>query len=528
MKRLVVVVPGYRPAKRKWIALLRRLEQDQDSETVCKWVDHRVGYVSRRPMSQLALELNARIAQWVREADQVDEVILLAHSLGGPIARSAYLMAAGAYGTPIDADSWAPRVSRLVLLASVNRGLEFEGLGIILQPTAKFLLATGLLRLLTLNDCIRGSTFMTDLRIRWIRHFSRLGDRAPVVTQLLGTGDRLVRREDSLDVEQFPNAHHKDVPGATHLDIYQLEGVENTEDRLHLIREAVMGRAFPCEGKRSVASKSPVVFVLHGIRASNSGWVEQVRSRIQDREPRAEVITASYGWFSALDCAIPFLRRRNIRWFQDQYSYYFARYPESDFHFLGHSNGTYILGQSLASIPAMTFRRVLLVGSVLPQDYPWQDRLDDPPQVEFVRNDRANRDGPVALLVNGLRGLRFGMRDIGASGVNGFNFGDSRITEVFYYDGGHSAALVESNLDDLVDFVLTGTGTDEKKRSLSNTDIDPTFRSLSNLAPTFARLLFVALIAGAWYVSPWALASPTSLGISVLTVLMVVALARSL
>lgn len=530
MKRLIVVVAGFRPDKSKWEPLICRLNRDPGfTESTVLWIDHKIGYLSRRPMSEYAIELGARVAQKVREDDQIDEIVFLAHSLGGPLVRHAYLLAARTDEDAAIDSSWATKVSGFVLLASVNRGLEFEALGLANRWMANLALVTGLARLVTINDCLRGSAFMTDLRIRWIRHFSRLGRQGPRVTQLLGTADRLVRRIDSLDVEQFPNSSHEDVPGATHLDIYRVEGVHDPDVRYGMIRDAIIGnnKAQP-RLERPIVAKNPVVFVLHGIRASNGGWVEQVRSKIQDRQPQAEVITASYGWFSALDCAIPALRRRNIRWFQDQYSYYFARYPESDFHFLGHSNGTYILGQSLCSIPAMTFRRVLLIGSVLPQDYAWRDRFAEPAQVEMVRNDRANRDLPVALLVSGLRGFRIGMRDIGSSGVNGFEFGDSRIAEVFYYDGGHSVALAEDNLDSLLDFVLLGKGTNEKKESLSHKELEPTLRTLSNLAPRLSIILLFCALTAFWYALPWILSSPASLSISIVTLVTVIALARSI
>jgi hypothetical protein len=46
-----------------------------------------------------------------------------------------------------------------------------------------------------------------NLRIRWIRFFAELESSArPAVVQLLGRGDRLVSRNDSLDVEQFSQA----------------------------------------------------------------------------------------------------------------------------------------------------------------------------------------------------------------------------------------------------------------------------------------------------------------------------------
>jgi hypothetical protein len=89
----------------------------------------------------------------------------------------------------------------------------------------------------------------------------------------------------------------------------------------------------------------------------------------------------------------------------------------AEFSIVAHSNGTYMLGQSLLHTPGMRFITVVLAGSVLPQTFPW-DQLAEHDQVIRVRNERANRDWPVAVLCSGLRGLQ--MRDVGTAGFAGF------------------------------------------------------------------------------------------------------------
>ena len=44
----------------------------------------------------------------------------------------------------------------------------------------------------------------------------------------------------------------------------------------------------------------------------------------------------------------------------------FAEAPAAEFYFAGHSNGTYILGESLRRIPRMQFARIYIAASVLP------------------------------------------------------------------------------------------------------------------------------------------------------------------
>ncbi|HSM81200.1 MAG TPA: hypothetical protein VLS96_05920 [Nodosilinea sp.] len=125
--------------------------------------------------------------------------------------------------------------------------------------------------------------------------------------------------------------------------------------------------------------------------------------------PLSSPLRSTYGYFSAFNFFFPWLRRQNIRWLQDKYSYRLALNPEAKFHFIGHSNGTYSLGESLKRVPAMQFGRIYLAGSVLPRDYPWQERFDLD-QVGQLRNDRSCWDWPVGLLCSGLRGI--GMTDI--------------------------------------------------------------------------------------------------------------------
>jgi hypothetical protein len=92
-----------------------------------------------------------------------------------------------------------------------------------------------------------------------------------------------------------------------------------------------------------------------------------------------------------LEFAIPWLREKKIRWFQDQYSSLLARYPRARFSFIGHSNGTYMLGHSLKRVPGMVFDRVTLVGSVLPREYVKQKK---------IRGRNLNPIQPVHLLAD--------------------------------------------------------------------------------------------------------------------------------
>jgi hypothetical protein len=175
---------------------------------------------------------------------------------------------------------------------------------------------------------------------------------------------------------------------------------------------------------------------------------------IRSDYPGTQVITPTYGYFSALHFFLPWTRRTKARWFQDQYGELMAQYPEARFFFIGHSNATYMLGRSLARVPMIRFVRAYIAGSVLPASYDWNARFTAG-QVEAVRSDTSAWDCPVALLCGG---LNF-MRDIGTGGFSGFLRvpGRPRFHEYRSYPGGHSEPLRDRlNLKQIVDEVMTG------------------------------------------------------------------------
>ena len=133
---------------------------------------------------------------------------------------------------------------------------------------------------------------------------------------------------------------------------------------------ALGGDREPSELSERESAYRSIVFVLHGIRARNDTWVSDLEALLR-QDPTVCVVTASYGRISAYNFAFPLTRRRNLYWFQDQYTFRLANHPDLPIHFVGHSNGTYVFGQSLRRIRAMRFDRIFLAGSVLPRDFDW-------------------------------------------------------------------------------------------------------------------------------------------------------------
>jgi alpha-beta hydrolase superfamily lysophospholipase len=453
-RRLVVLVPGLSGRLGPWAELKGRLAQEAGfGPDEAAWLDFdEFTHVwSVGPLAALAGRLRARVdAEWAKH-DGFEDVVLVGHSMGGLVVRQAYLLAAGAVpGEP--ASDWGRRVSRIVLFAALNRGVDPSRapFGAFLAWLARVLPFVPHFRTM---DAVRGSDFLTNLRINWVRHFGTLAARGagrpPRVVQLLGDEDGLVSPADSKDVLAFPSGHDLTVPDANHRDLYRLDQARDPEGRYAILR-----RAFVEEFADKPPKPSPVrrvVFLLHGIRASNvDEWIEGLEQLIKKRDGEHTVVKhPTYGYFTAARFALPSVRRKNIAQFQDWYTEALAEHPTAEFDIIAHSNGTYILGQSLRHTPGMRFENVALAGSVLPTRFPWAALKG---QVGRVRNDRADRDWPVALLCNALRGLF--MRDVGTGGFAGFDGGAT--IEVAYYSGDHGEALRPAYQQSLVDFIFGG------------------------------------------------------------------------
>lgn len=455
MRRLIVVVPAIRFGFHGWRPLLSRLEAEPELAG-SQWVlwDHQKRWYSLASAAKLAVALRAKIDQEWTARGPFDDVILVGYSLGAMLIRQAFLLGAGADISINRQSEWTAKVSRLILIAGVNRGVDparrvwtrFVSWCVRMFPPFRRVLAW---------DLLRGSDFVSNLRIQWIRYFNRLGNTAPTVVQLLGTNDTLVSTNDSIDVEQFPNGSYIQIPDADHNTLHRLDLSPDPDGRYALFRDAFVHRVPTLATKRRFTGSPYVVFVLHGIRANNKTWVQEIVANISERHPDIKVIAAQYRYTSALRFAIPMTRQRNLQWFQDAYTEVLARNPRARFGFIGHSNGTYLFGESLRRLPGMQFDRAVLVGTVLPTDYPWKSCFERR-QLNALRVDGSSHDWPVGWLCSCLRAI--GMRDIGTAGYEGFtDFHDSAKVEHFWYTGGHGAPLASTNLAALAEFAVSGT-----------------------------------------------------------------------
>jgi pimeloyl-ACP methyl ester carboxylesterase len=443
MSQLIVYVPGLGENPDRIDGLYKRLKPELGTKTRLYKHDEPLSLFSRGTLAEscddLAWRIDAAVNFYTAVDDEdVDDVILIGHSIGGLMIRYAYLKAI-AMGRDQEqgAHAWAKRVNRIVLLAAPNRGFDLMRLSWLKRQAARMLAALPVK--FTCKDALMGSAFVSDLRIRWIRELTSA--EGLTVVQVLGDKDRRVNYEDSRDVQGLSNGAQMSLPRATHRDIVDIDAPEDIEgQRLHILKKAILEPLDPKLSKPTPLSAADdqvqeTVFALHGIRAGNADWPHQL-SALLAHDPKLHVVTPSYGRMSAFSFALPWARRRHLRWFADQYTFYLVRNPKMTFHFVGHSNGTYIFGQSLARIPGLIFDRVFLAGSVLPQDFGWQVHAEN--RIKHLVNVCATKDKPVAWLCSVLRGFR--QRDVGVGGFQGFEL-FANGPQIRWIEGGHGAAF---------------------------------------------------------------------------------------
>ena len=454
MSRLYVVVHGLRPSRPHWEQFCKWL-QSTTGDQVEFW-DHNLGPFSRGDILQWSMALRAQINEWDIQATHngtpYKEIFLIGHSMGGILVRDAYLLAADStYGDDQTYD-WHKKIKRIVLLASINRGIV-PSRRLLFVITIRLLQFFNLYKHFTISHLTEGSNFITNLRLRWINRFSPSNTGLPQIVQILGTKDGVVSPADSIDLEQFPNAHQVQVPDETHAEVYFLKN----EGRKALFQKYIVDDLPSRELKpEQQANKdvNTVVILLHGIHASRDGWVKDAADLIRQHPQgkSVEIKEYSYGFFAPLAFVIPSLRHNRITWFQNLYSEARGKHPNATFHFIGHSNGTYMFGHGLANIAAIKFSRVALAGCALPREFDWETCFERG-QIQKAQNHRSRSDFVIAWLASA---ISFFGKDVGTAGYFGFDKTPSNMSDYFFYPGGHSRPYQSDNLKYVVDFILDG------------------------------------------------------------------------
>jgi pimeloyl-ACP methyl ester carboxylesterase len=466
-RRLFVLVHGFlgqsKAARKGWASIARALEQHGD-----------VLYL-RYPASRGSNADPLLLAQGIRDAirkryGSYDRVVLVGHSIGALLLRRAVVNEL----RERPADSWIPKLDRLVLLAGMNRGWDVSGqkpMDMYWHRKAAFWWGSWLGDLTSSGKLIRsmeiGRPFVANLRLEWMDLA-----KPPRVVQLLGDIDDVVSEEDNKDLRAAVSSQFVwlRVRGTGHGDILDL--TDTTEigppgQTIGAYRQAKLLFSATGDWTEVVRANeesrfeqdeavSHVVFVLHGIRDLgkwSAGFDQELQREFRQqhgRNGKLAVVSVRYGFFGMGQFLLNASRDKYVRWFVDQYTETRARFPNAKrVDFVGHSNGTYLLARALAEYPAVRVDRVVLGGSVVPKGYEWK-----PDQVKSVRNYVASRDWVVALFPRFFEShivRRLGV-PIGSAGFNGFRWngvgsGDigpgRRFNNVEIF-GSHSAFLKRS------------------------------------------------------------------------------------
>lgn len=423
--------------------------------------------------------------------------------------------------------TWHRKVSRLVNIAGMTRGWVVSNrqrLGLWL-----FLNGFGLLGhiipgyLPTLFRLRRGAPFIVNMRLQWLALMRQAADQRPdlLIVNLLGSVDNLVGPTEVIDfagdAAGCSKVHFIQVPASDHttiLDVQPWEPKSLTQNwesrrrrlkshliRAKLLRTAMVG-AFEGMSVPDVPFKNPpvgtvasvatrrayldddlpstpnpnidhLVFVIHGIR-DDGYWTKKVAAKIKNLADENAVTfasnTRSYGYYTAIPFALPWIRRQKVEWLMDLYATARAIYPNAKFSYVGHSNGTYLAAYALENYETCVFDRVVFAGSVVRKNYNWKTMFEgDRPKVVQLLNYVATNDLVVALFAKGLQPLRF--FNLGSAGHDGF--ADSKgcrrhICEVRYVQGGHGAGIQESQWDVISEFVVNGASPETSASTVSD------------------------------------------------------------
>ncbi|XHX80048.1 MAG: esterase/lipase family protein [Stenomitos frigidus ULC029] len=423
-----------------------------------------------RVADQLVQYIDDAVSKRARRPDgrQYDRILFVGHSAGALLIRKVYVIAMGydsdnAVRGKTSPRTWATKVDRLILMAGINRGISLDTrpedmnwvkfqaqrLGYIILTftnTGKFI-----------RSLRRGSPFVTNLRIQWIRLSQGSAVQLPQTIQLLGDVDDLVSEEDNIDVATDYNFKYLEVRDTGHGSIVRFQEPEIGAYRQERFQYALVTPFEAIEGNVILnamvdLSKDQIIFIMHGIRDTGL-WTNAVRQAIEAQKKTAYVSVAGYGYFPMLRFLLLGARQTNVRWFMDEYTEAIARYPKAALSYIGHSNGTYLIASALERYSACTMDRIAFAGSVVRSDYDW-DSLVHQGRVQSIRNDVASADWIVGIFPGFFELLRFS--DLGTAGHNGFADHEGKKNTVAYFKGGHGAALQPQNYASLARFALTG------------------------------------------------------------------------
>ena len=453
------------------------------------------------------------------------KIIIIGHSTGAVLARKLYTVACGenpdapfekAYDEKTEPRKWAANLDRVILFAGMNRGWTLNHH---LYTSTAILMRIGIfighiLRLFGLTPLAfktrRGASFITQLRIQWLsmlRHANRKGIGNGLTIQLLGTIDDIISPDDNIDLVTGSNFIYLEVPASDHMSVLKMNEGKTGKRRKEVFMNALTAspvelyklQVMPADqgSVKQDTNVTDVVFVIHGIRDTGY-WTHKLARRVKAAGDKAgrkfATETSTYGYFPMLPFLLSFVRRKKVEWLMDQYTENLAQYPNAEFSFMGHSNGTYLLAKALKEYPACKFKNVVFAGSVVHTKFDWKEMIQQKRIGKFY-NLVASSDWVVAMFPKTFQRLR--IQDLGSGGFDGFRTELDEPYQLKFVKGTHGAATKEQYWDDIANFIVNGQflkpalGLAIPKRNLF-------MKILGAIAPIPFIIIVAILIFGAW------------------------------
>lgn len=553
-RTLVVVLHAYNGSPRR----MRDIEQlisDQWRNSRIYIPKLPVGLFSTQDPNKIINNLLDDIDQFVDKSKQYDneydDIVFVGHSVGALFARKLYVVACGetadapfepvykstlsAQNTMLPPRAWVNKVSRLVLLAGMNRGwrithhLNFSHLftwsvGALFGKVLYYVTFKKCLLLILNIRC--GAEFITQLRIQWLMMRRRVSQQMNAIkintqshaghaltVQLLGSCDDMVAPTDNIDLVSGGDFIYLDVPYSGHRNVVEFNDPVHGEGRKSVFMHALTSTHEQLQSLAVVPSDEDfikpvidtekVVFVIHGIR-DNGYWTHKVARRIKQRlgdHQHWATETSSYGYFPMLPFLLPGFRRKKVEWLMDQYAEALARYPNATFSYVGHSNGTYLLAKALELYPCCRFEHVVFAGSVVRTNYDWVRYMQEGTrQVKAVFNIVASHDWVVAFFPKFFQ-TPLPIQDLGSAGHDGFKVKPgANLYQAKLVKGDHGAGVKEPMWDKIADFIIHGEVTlDTFPNKIARRGIPGIIVKLLGFFPPFVLGFLAFLLVSMWF-----------------------------
>jgi pimeloyl-ACP methyl ester carboxylesterase len=488
-KYIIVILHGYDCKLSKYHSICSVVKESYPSATIILNDLGMSTFSVANPDEIVAAALKSIDTAWEQQSAMDGftncRIIIIGHSTGALLARKLYVVACGENeNAPLEevydqtakqTRPWAQHVERIILFAGMNRGWTLNHH---LYNSTAIMMRIGIMigHIIKLFGFVplafktrKGASFITQLRIQWLsmlRHSENKKVGNALTIQLLGTIDDVISPEDNIDLFTGSKFIYLEVPVSDHMSILKMNDPKYGKDRKEIFKSALlksgdelsqMQIATTDQNSVPVDEKvTDVVFVIHGIRDTGY-WTQKIARRVKSIGDKAgrkfATETSTYGYFSMLPFLLPYVRRQKVEWLMDQYTENLAQYPNAEFSFMGHSNGTYLLAKALREYPACRFKNVVLAGSVVHQKYNW-DKMIREGRVSKVFNFVATSDWVVAIFPKSFQALR--IQDLGSGGYDGF----SSITDneqLKFVKGSHGELTKEIYWNEIANFIVHGS-----------------------------------------------------------------------